>query len=336
MDSIFILGLVALSFIILAFWIKKQLTLIQEKIKPDESLIAWLKSNQQSIEKTNRNIAQVLNQSTQALNQRLDNAAQVIGKVQRNIGEMSEIGRSMKELQQFLSSPKLRGNIGEQVLKEMLGQSLPKDSFNLQYSFKNGAIVDAAIKTSAGIIPIDAKFPMENFKKMNKTDNAEERKRYEKQFLKDIKKHIRDISRKYILTEEGTIDYALMYIPSESVYYEIINSDSGILNYSHKQKVLPVSPATFYAYLKAILMSFEGQKIETRAKQIIQTIKGLQKDYENVESYLSTLNKHLNNAYNQMNKVMSSFNLLGQKITTTVSLPKPEEKNKELPAIKKP
>jgi len=327
MDTIFILGLVAISFIVLAFWIKKQLTSIQEKIKPDETLIAWLKSNQQSIEKTNRNIARVLSQSTQALNQRLDNAAQVISKVQRNIGEMSEIGRSMKELQEFLSSPKLRGNIGEQVLKEMLGQSLPKNSFNLQYSFKSGAIVDAAIKTSAGIIPIDAKFPMENFKKMNKTDDPKERERYKKEFLRDVKKHIKGISRKYILTEEGTIDYALMYIPSESVYYEIINSDSGILNYSHKEKVLPVSPATFYAYLKAILMSFEGQKIETRAKQVIQTIKALQKDYENVESYLLTLNKHLNNAYNQMNNVMSSFNLLGQKITTTASLPEPEEKN---------
>jgi len=325
MDSIFVLGLVAVSFIVLAFWIKKQLDSIEEKIKPDETLIEWLKSNQQSIEQTNKNIAQVLSQSTQALNQRLDNAARVINRVQRNIGEMSEIGRSMKELQEFLSSPKLRGNIGEQVLKELLGQSLPKNSFNLQYAFKSGAVVDAAIKTSAGIIPVDSKFPIENFRKMNQAENPKERKVYQKQFLRNVKKHIKDISRKYILTEEGTIDYALMYIPSESVYYEIINSDPEILNYAHKQRVLPVSPTTFYAYLKAILMSFEGQKIEARAKQIIQTIKALQKDYENVESYLSTLNKHLNNAYNQMNNVMSSFNLLGQKITITASLPEPEE-----------
>lgn len=316
---IFLIGVIAL-FVVLFLWLKKQIESIQEKVKPDETLVEWLKSSQQSIEQTNKNIAQVLHQSTQSLNQRLDNAAQVIGQVQKNIGEMSEIGRSMKELQAFLSSPKLRGNIGEQVLKEVLSQSLPKSSFNFQYAFKSGVVVDAAIKTSAGIIPIDSKFPMENFKKLNLAEDPKEKERARNEFLKDVRKHIRDISQKYILTEEGTIDYALMYIPSESVYYEIINSDSEILTFAHQKRVLPVSPTTFYAYLKAILMSFEGQKIETKAKQVIQTIRAIKKDYENVEDYLSTLNKHLNNAYNQMNNVMSSFTLLGQKITTTTNL----------------
>ncbi len=328
MNSILVLGTIIFAFIILFFWFKKQIESIQEKIKPDNTLIEWLKSNQQTIEQTNKNIAQVLHQSTQSLNERLDNAAKVIGDVQKNIGEMSEIGRSMKQLQEFLSSPKLRGNIGEQVLKELLGQTLPKSSFHLQYTFKSGAIVDAAVKTTAGIIPIDSKFPMENFKKLNAAENEKEKEAYRRIFLKDVKKHIRDISKKYILTEEGTLDYALMYIPSEAIYYEVINSDPKLLDFAHDKKVLPVSPATFYAYLKAILMSFEGQKIEIRARQIIRTIQALKKDYENVETYLSTLNKHLNNAYNQMNNVMSSFNLLGQKITITASLPEPEDKKK--------
>lgn len=322
MDSITILSVIALGFIILFLWLKSQIKGLVNQMKPDNTLVEWLKSNQLSIEKTNRNIAQVLQQSTQSLNQRLDNASSVISQVQKNIGEMSEIGRSMKQLQEFLSSPKLRGNIGEQVLKELLNQMLPKGSFNLQYTFKGGATVDAAITTTAGIIPVDSKFPMENFKKMNSTEEERERKVHRNLFLKDVKKHIVDISKKYILTEEGTLDYALMYIPSEAVYYEIINSSSELLDYAHKKRVLPVSPTTFYAYLRAILMSFEGQKIEERAKQIVQTIKALKKDYENVETYLSTLNKHLNNAYNQMNNVMSSFTLLGQKITTTTMLPK--------------
>jgi DNA recombination protein RmuC len=100
------------------------------------------------------------------MNERLDNAARVISSVQKEIGQMSEIGRSMRELQEFLRSPKLRGNIGEQILKELLGQMLPKNSFHLQYAFKNGTIVDAAIKTEAGIIPIDSKFPLESFRKI--------------------------------------------------------------------------------------------------------------------------------------------------------------------------
>jgi DNA recombination protein RmuC len=249
----------------------------------------------------------------------LDNAARVISQVQRNIGEFSEIGRGMKDLQEFLSSPKLRGNVGEQVLKELLGQYLPKSSFHLQYSFKSGEKVDAAIDTAAGIIPVDSKFPMENFRRIASTQEEGERKRARKDFERDVKKHIDDISKKYILTEEGTIDYALMYIPSESVYYEIVNNAS-LFDYSGEKRVLPVSPTTFYAYLRAILMSFEGQKIEAQAKQILTSLRAIQKDYSKVEDNLSVLQKHLNNAYNMMVNVLSSFAHLGQKIISTQSL----------------
>ena len=328
MNLIILVILVLVGLAGLAFWLKKEISQLEEKIKPDETLIEWLKSNQQAMEQTNKNIAQVLQQSTQSLNQRLDNAARVIAQVQKNIGEMNEIGRSMRQLQEFLASPKLRGNIGEQVLRELLGQMLPKNSFHLQYTFKSGVTVDAAIKTSAGIIPVDSKFPMENFRKLNSAKEEKEKEQYRRAFLNDVRKHIRDIARKYILTEEGTLDYALMYIPSEAVYYEVINSDPEILEFAHQQRVLPVSPTTFYAYLRAILMSFEGQKIEARARQILQTIKALQQDYNKVENYLGTLNRHLTNAYNQMNNVLSAFNLLGQKITLTASLPEPKNGTK--------
>jgi DNA recombination protein RmuC len=207
-------------------------------------------------QKDRQTLLNSLQQNTESLNSRLDNAAKVIGEVQKNIGEMSEIGRSMKDLQEFLRSPKLRGNIGEQVLKELLNEYLPKESFNLQYTFKSGEKVDAAVKTSAGIIPIDSKFPMENFRAMMSARSEEDSRVYKKQFERDVKSHIQSISKKYILSDEGTIDYALMYIPSEAVYYEIVNSQT-LFEYASSQRVLPVSPTTFYAYLKAILMSFE-------------------------------------------------------------------------------
>src|SRR5581483_4681099 len=195
----------------------------------------------------------------------------VIAQVSKNIGEMSEIGRGMQDLQEFLRSPKLRGNIGEHILKELLGQMLPKQSFHLQYGFKNGTIVDAAIKTEAGLIPIDSKFPMENFRKMNAAKTDAEKNVAEKDFASDVKKHIDAISKKYILTDEGTIDYALMYVPSEAVYYEIVNT-ATLFDYASNHRVLPVSPMTFYAYLRAILAGFEGQRISQKAQEILSSI----------------------------------------------------------------
>jgi DNA recombination protein RmuC len=218
-----------------------------------------------------------------------------------------------------LRSPKIRGNVGEQVLKELLSQILPKKSFNLQYTFKSGEKVDAAIKTSAGIIPVDSKFPMENFRKMTSAEVEADQKSFKKQFDKDVKKHIDVISKKYILTEEGTIDYALMYVPSEAVYYDIVNSPQ-LFDYGAAKRVLPVSPTTFYAYLRAILMSFEGQKIEQKAREILVAIRAIKKDYNKVEDNISKLQKHLNNAYNMMNNVLTSFTKLGQKIVSTQSL----------------
>ncbi len=303
-EFLLLLGAIIVGYIIILWFINRKLTNLGQN-KPSDDLVEWLKSTNSRLEENSR-----------AFNQRLDSATQVIAGVQRSVGEMSEIGRSMRELQEFLRSPKLRGNIGEQVLKELLGQMLPKQSFHLQYAFKSGNIVDAAVITSAGIISIDSKFPMESFGKMTKAQNDTDRKLYEREFARDIKRHIDDISRKYILTDEGTIDYALMYVPSESVYYELINTD-GIADYAHDHRVLAVSPTTFYAYMKAILMSFEGQKIEEQAKQILSAIKSIEKDYGRVEENLSILGKHLNNAFNMMGNVNSSFNSLGQKISST-------------------
>lgn len=302
MSSVLILIIIIVLLLVLVFYLNIKLSGARDAQKPSNELLEYLKTTNTRLDEQSKNF-----------NERLDNAARVIGQVQKNIGEFSEIGRGMKDLQEFLSSPKLRGNVGEQVLKELLKQFMPKESFNLQYAFKSGEKVDAAIKTSGGIIPVDSKFPMENFRKMQNDPAAK------RDFVRDVKKHIDDIARKYILTEEGTIDYALMYIPSESVYYEIVN-DSDLFDYSGEKRVLPVSPTTFYAYLKAILMSFEGQKIEAQAKEILSSLRAIKSDYGKVEENLSTLQKHLTNAFNMMGNVFSSFAQLGQKISSTQRL----------------
>lgn len=317
-STLFLIGLLALF-----IFINKKLSQLSKQNKTDEALLEWLKSMQQSMDVNSKTINSTLQSHSKTLNERLDNAARVIAGVQKNIGEMSEIGRGMRELQEFLRSPKLRGNIGEQVLKELLGQMLPKSSFHLQYAFKSGSIVDAAITTEAGIIPIDSKFPMESFRRLSKSESESEKKEAEKELFSDVKKHIDSISKKYILTNEGTIDYALMYVPSESVYYEIINNPS-LFDYSSSKRVLPVSPMTFYAYLKAILMGFEGQKISKKAQEILSGIRAIQKEYEKLGEGLDVLGKHVNNSYNTMSQINTNYSKLGQQIKTTSTIDKEE------------
>ncbi len=308
-------ALIVAGFVLLAFFINKKLSQIAEKNKPDETLIEWLRANQDLLQKSNKNITDTLQQNTQAISERLDRAARVVGALQKEAGQFSEIGRSMRDLQEFLKSPKLRGNIGEEVLKDLISQMFPRNAFHLQYSFKSGDKVDAALKTDAGLLPIDSKFPMENFQRIVKAETETEKRGARAAFVADVKKHIKTISEKYILPEEGTMDFALMYIPSEAVFYEVANIPD-LTDFARRYRVYPVSPTTLYAHLQTILLSFEGKKIEVRSREIFRLLRAIRKDYEKTESSLSVLGKHLQNAYNQMSHVVSSFTLLGQKLSS--------------------
>ncbi len=326
-EFIFLLIVVLAGFIILYLAISRKL---EQKPKTDQTLANWLQSLQASMNSNNQNLSTVLQRSYHELHERLDKATAVIGDLKKEAGAFSEVGRSMRDLSDFLKSPKLRGNIGEQVLKDLIAQMFPKNSFNLQYSFKSGAIVDAAIKTDAGIIPIDSKFPMENFQKMVKAEAKSDRDSYQTAFLRDVKKHIKDISAKYILPAEGTMDFALMYIPSESVYYEI-SGQTELLDYARENRVYPVSPTTLYAHLQTILLSFEGKKIETKSREVFALLRGIQKDYGKLEGNLGTLNRHLTNAYNQMSLTNQAFQSLGQKISSTHTLDQASASKPPLP-----
>ncbi len=196
----------------------------------------------------------------------------------------------------------------------------PKNSFQLQYQFKSGEKVDAAIKTDAGILPIDSKFPMENFQRMIKHSGSDsDYSALQKEFTRDVKKHIDAISKKYILPDEGTMDFALMYLPSESVYYEIVNI-SELMEYAKRSRIYPVSPSTLYAHLQTILLSFEGKRIESRSKEVFKLLRALQMDYEKVNENLGVLGKHLTNATAQFSNVSTGFVQLGTKLQTTKQL----------------
>ena len=261
-------------------------------------LVQWLKSMQGTVTGSSIEVSRRLEE----LNQK--------------IGEISEVGRGIKSLQEFLQSPKLRGNIGEQVLRDMIGTTFPKNSFHLQHAFRSGAKVDAVLKTDAGLLCIDSKFPMENFTLMHKGDTESIRSSAKKDFISDVKKHVNDISKKYILPDEGTMDFALMYIPSESVYYEIANMND-LMEYARNQRVYPVSPNTLYAHLQVLLLSFQGKELEQKSREIFRLLRAIQKDYGKVEENLGVLGRHVNNAYNTMSTVSGSFAVLGQKLSQT-------------------
>lgn len=305
-------------FIILVFiriWFQR----LEKKTGTSQELVEWMKELGRRVEYSTESVDKKLTHNMEMFNTRLDRASQIIAQVQHHIGEFAEMGKSMKQLQEFLQSPKLRGNIGEHILKDILSLHFPQDSFAIQYTFQTGETVDAVIKTSHGLIPIDSKFPIDNFRHMLDAEEKEAKEQYKKEFMKDVKKQIQDIARKYIVPSERTVDYALMYIPSEAVYYEIINTPD-LFDFASQKRILPVSPMTFYAYMKAILMSFEGEKIQKQAQEIMRILQSLRKDYEKSEDSLATLTKHMTNAQNQLMTLSRYHQALGQKLDSTKSL----------------
>jgi DNA recombination protein RmuC len=325
-DTLLIALTLGLGFGLIIWFLNHKLS--QSNKKADPIIAEWLQSTQRDIkelqnqltttlQQSDKNVTDTLQKSYQELNLRLDSAAKVIGELKTETGKFTEIGRSMKELQAFLQSPKIRGNLGEQVLKDLLSQMLPKQAFDTQYRFESGAIVDAVIKTRAGLICIDSKFPLENYVKMSTSSSDKERLSHQKQFGQDLKKHIRDIHTKYIETQSGTLDFALMYIPSESIYYEIMTNQPTIYDHALTQRVLPVSPSTFYAFLQTVLVSFEGQRIAKEAQTILTSLRDIQKTSTDFSDKLQVLSRHITNAYNNMSSVTTDFGSLQQKIEST-------------------
>ena len=273
-----------------------------------------------------RENSEILQQTHQSVGQRLDNAARVVGDVQRSLGGLEEanrkiyeVGKDIASLQEILRSPKLRGGLGEFFLEDLLAQVLPPQHFTTQYGFRSGEKVDAVIRLGSSLVPVDAKFPLENFKRIIDITVDGDQARAKRQFAADVKKHIDAIATKYILPDEGTYDFALMYIPAENVYYEIIIKDDSteeksLSTYAMSKRVIPVSPNCFYAYLQAIVLGLKGMTIEQRAKEIIECLSRLQGDFTRFRDEFGVLGKHLGHAQSSYQNAEKRVEQLGQKL----------------------
>ena len=237
----------------------------------------------------------------------LSEIQQKLGSLQAAATQMQEIGKEVSSLKSILHAPKLRGNFGEYLLYNLLKDTLPPKNFAVQYQFSDGSAVDAIIRLGKNIIPVDSKFPLESFERYLTSTDSESKKKAKTEFTRSVKGRIDEISKKYIRPQEGTFDFALMYIPSESVYYEILTNDTQkgyeLFDYAMKSRVIPVSPNTFYAYLMAIVYGLKGMKIEEQAESIIKKISGIQKNFKDLTEEINTLGKHLTNASAKFSEV---------------------------------
>ncbi len=237
----------------------------------------------------------------------LSEIQQKLGSLQTAATQMQEIGKEVSSLKSILHAPKLRGNFGEYLLYNLLKDTLPPKNFAVQYQFSDGSAVDAIIRLGKNIISVDSKFPLESFERYLTSTDSESKKKAKTEFTRSVKGRIDEISKKYIRPQEGTFDFALMYIPSESVYYEILTNDTQkgyeLFDYAMKSRVIPVSPNTFYAYLMAIVYGLKGMKIEEQAESIIKKISGIQKNFKDLTEEINTLGKHLTNASAKFSEV---------------------------------
>jgi len=272
-------------------------------------------------------MGQNLNTTQSNITKQLENSNRIIGDIHTKLGtlettakNMQDIGKDISSLQNILQAPKLRGNLGEYLLEDLLKQIFPGANYQIKYSFKNGTQVDAIIKLGGNIVPVDSKFPLESFQRLVSTDNEESKKTFKKEFITSVKKRIDEISDKYINPAEGTFDFAIMYIPAENVFYETIindtltNKDYELLNYAMSKYVIPVSPNSFYAYLMAIAFGLNGLKIEQEAKTIRGELSQLQLRFGKFFEDYGVVGKHLTNAVGKFNETTKSADKLNDQI----------------------
>src|SRR3989338_1998031 len=247
----------------------------------------------------------------------LKDVTERLTKLDETNKQVAGVGDQIRSLESILKNPKQRGVLGEDYLESVLKNVLPPGSYQMQYRFKDGEIVDAAVFIDEKIVPVDSKFSLENYNRVIAADTEEDRNRFEKAFKNDLKNRI-DETAKYIRPSEGTMDFAFMFIPSEGIYYDLLINKVGavkistedLIEYAFKQKhVIIVSPTSFLAYLQTVLQGLRALKIEKDAHEIRKRVEQLGKHIINFEEYMRKLGGNISTTVNSYN---TSYKELGK------------------------
>jgi DNA recombination protein RmuC len=248
--------------------------------------------------------SQLTSQAQSAMSNELKNTREQINQIQQQLGQVQQAGQQMHDtaskLEGILGGAKNRGTFGETTLERLLEDSLPRSQYTLQHTFRSGKAADAVIHLrDKKIMAIDSKFPLDAFQRLE-VEDEQSRKEARKDFVNAVKAHANSIAEKYIVPDEGTLELALMFVPSEAVYYELLRStDSNKIAvdaYCRTKKIVPVSPNTLYAHLSVIAMGLRGMQIEENAKRLSANLDGLRKHLENFSEPFDKIGTHLKNA----------------------------------------
>jgi len=342
-----VLIVMALGFIALFWFLNKKLS--PEKKGDDKSMLLL----QNQMNEINRTLDSHFKESSRMLQKQFGNSATIIKDVTERLTKLDETNKQvvgfadqLKGLQDILKNPKQRGVLGEYYLETLLKNIFPPGVYQMQYGFKDGSIVDAAIFYQDKIIPVDSKFSLENYNRILEAQTDDERKKLEKAFSNDLKLRI-DETSKYIKPEENTTDFAFMFIPAEAIYYDLLVNQVGsvksntrhLINYAHEKKVTIVSPTSFAAYLQTVLQGMKTQQIEQSAKEIIKRVQVLGRHLDTYEKYMQKMGNHLgttvstyNSAYKELGKIDKDVLKIGGKaIGTKVEvLDKPKQDERAL------
>jgi len=295
---------------------QQQQLLMDTQSKLSTQLNQMMTVMNQNLSSTQNNITQQINNS----NRVFSDINTKLGILETTAKNMHEIGKDISSIQNLFKAPTLRGGFGEHLLSGLLKQVLPAENYEFQYSFRNGTKVDAIIRLEDYIVPIDSKFPLESFQRFINAETEDDKKTAKKEFIKVVKKHIDAISEKYINPNEGTFEFAMMYIPAENIFYEILvnnsltEADSELFDHARNKHIIPVSPNSFYAYLMAISFGLKGMQIEQSAKVIRDELSQLQVKFGKFYEDYGVVGKHLGNASSKFAETTKSADKLNDQI----------------------
>lgn len=271
--------------------------LLEQRLSGQEQSLREQLGHQAASLQSQTGILQRHMEGTQAT---LAQVTEKMGMVQQTSLRMAELGKDIEGLQRLLRAPKARGELGELGLETILRDILPKDRVVYQYAFADGRKVDAMVLLNRGLLPIDAKFPMEDFQRYLEAEE-DDRPKARRAFLANLKKKIDDIAKLYVRPGEGTLPLALMYLPAESLYYEAfvvhVPEEEDLWRYAYERSVLPLSPGTLTAYLKTIALGLKAAAVEQNARQVLDLLATLERDLRSFEGGFETLGRHLANAH---------------------------------------